>query len=156
MTAMAIGSAVRSGRLNRICRKPGIPPQDHPVGLLVLDRPRRWPSPSRADGLSPQVRAAAKRLSVSNVSLPPLPSLSPLSPRVALYTRPGCHLCDDAREVVEKVTADLGESYEERDITKDPELHRRYLESIPVVEVDGVQVDFWRVSEDRLRAALLG
>jgi len=73
-----------------------------------------------------------------------------------LYSRPGCHLCDDAREVVEKVTADLGEPYEERDITTDPELLLRYLESIPVVEVDGVQVDFWRVSEDRLRAALLG
>ncbi|HTC69242.1 MAG TPA: glutaredoxin family protein [Acidothermaceae bacterium] len=85
------------------------------------------------------------------MSLPP-----PISPRVVLYSRPGCHLCDDAREVVEKVTADLGEPYEERDITTDPELLLRYLESIPVVEVDGVQVDFWRVSEDRLRAALLG
>jgi glutaredoxin len=92
---------------------------------------------------------------VSGVSLlPPLPPS--LSPRVVLYTRPGCHLCDDARKVVEKVTVDLGEPYEERDITADPEQLRRYLESIPVVEVDGVQVDFWRVSEDRLRAALLG
>jgi glutaredoxin len=89
---------------------------------------------------------------VSGVSLLP----PPLPPRVVLYTRPGCHLCDDAREVVEKVTADLGEPYEERDITGDPEQLRRYLESIPVVEVDGVQVDFWRVSADRLRAALLG
>jgi glutaredoxin len=88
--------------------------------------------------------------------VPPVPQLSPLAPRVVLYSRPGCHLCDDAREVVEKVTADLGERYEERDITEDPELLRRYLESIPVVEVDGVQVDFWRVGEDRLRAALLG
>jgi glutaredoxin len=75
-------------------------------------------------------------------------------PRIVLYTRPGCHLCEAAREVVEKVSADVGEPYAERDITVDPQLLRSYVESIPVVEVDGVQVDFWRVSEERLRAAL--
>jgi hypothetical protein len=75
--------------------------------------------------------------------------------RVVLLSRPGCHLCDDARVVVQKVTAELGERYEERDITADPEVLRVYLESIPVVLVDDIQVDFWRVSEDRLRAALV-
>jgi Glutaredoxin-like domain (DUF836) len=76
------------------------------------------------------------------------------APRVVLLGRPGCHLCDDAREIVERVTADLGERYLERDITADPADLRAYGESIPVVLVDGVQVDFWRVSEARLRAAL--
>ena len=71
-----------------------------------------------------------------------------------LYSRPGCHLCDAARAVVEKVTAELGERYAERDITLDPRDLSKYGDSIPVVVVDGVQVDFWRVSEDRLRAAL--
>jgi Fe-S cluster assembly iron-binding protein IscA len=75
--------------------------------------------------------------------------------RVVLFTRPGCHLCDAARAVVERVTTDLGEQYTERDITLDPADLRAYVDSIPVVVVDGVQVDFWRVSEDRLRAALL-
>jgi glutaredoxin len=75
--------------------------------------------------------------------------------RVVLFGRPGCHLCDDARVVVERVTTELGERYEERDITLDPNDLQAYVESIPVVLVDGVQVDFWRVSEDRLRAALL-
>ena len=74
---------------------------------------------------------------------------------MVLFSRPGCHLCDDARVVVERVTTDLGERYEERDITLDPHDLQAYVESIPVVLVDGVQVDFWRVSEDRLRAALL-
>jgi glutaredoxin len=74
--------------------------------------------------------------------------------RVVLFSRPGCHLCDAARRVVEKVSSDLGEPYEECDITLDPQHLSRYVDSIPVVEVDGVQVDFWRVSEDRLRAAL--
>jgi hypothetical protein len=76
--------------------------------------------------------------------------------RVVLFSRPGCHLCDAARAVVEKVTAELGERYAERDITLDPGDLSAYGDSIPVVEVDGVQVDFWRVSEDRLRAALRG
>jgi glutaredoxin len=80
--------------------------------------------------------------------------VSTILPRIVLYTRPGCHLCEAAREVVEKVSADLGEPYVERDITLDPRLLSIYVESIPVVEVDGVQVDFWRVSETRLRAAL--
>jgi len=71
-----------------------------------------------------------------------------------LYSRPGCHLCDAARAVVEKVTAELGERYAERDVTLDPRDLSDYGDSIPVVVVDGVQVDFWRVSEDRLRAAL--
>lgn len=75
-------------------------------------------------------------------------------PRVVLLSKPDCHLCDDARAVVERVTTDLRERYTERDITQDPADLRAYGESIPVVMVDGVQVDFWRVSEARLRAAL--
>ena len=73
---------------------------------------------------------------------------------VTLYTRPGCHLCDDARAVIERVAADLGVGWEERDITTSPEDMREYWDKIPVTLVDGVQVDFWRVSEARLRAAL--
>jgi len=74
--------------------------------------------------------------------------------RVLLLGRPGCHLCDDAREVVARVTAEVGERFVERDITEDPALLAEHGESIPVVFVDGVQVDFWRVSPQRLRAAL--
>jgi Fe-S cluster assembly iron-binding protein IscA len=76
--------------------------------------------------------------------------------RVVLFTRPGCHLCEAARAVVERVTAEFGERYAERDITLDPQDLSAYVDSIPVVVVDGVQVDFWRISEDRLRAALRG
>jgi glutaredoxin len=77
------------------------------------------------------------------------------SPRVRIYAKPGCHLCDEAREVVARVCADLGTSYDEVDITLDPELQRRFGEQIPVTFVDGAQHDFWRVDERRLRAALL-
>jgi glutaredoxin len=75
-------------------------------------------------------------------------------PRITLLGRPGCHLCDDARKVISKVADDLGVPWEERDITKSPADLREYWEKIPVTLVDGVQHDFWRVSEDRLRRAL--
>jgi glutaredoxin len=80
-----------------------------------------------------------------------------MTARVLLYTKPGCHLCDDARAVVEHVCAELGESYDEVDITAGPdsaELVRVYGEEIPVTLVDGHRHDFWRVDPDRLRAAL--
>jgi glutaredoxin len=78
------------------------------------------------------------------------------APRVTLYGKPGCHLCDDARSVVQQVCTELGEAYVEVDILSDPELARRYGEEIPVTLVDGAQHDFWRVDPDRLRAALTG
>ena len=77
-----------------------------------------------------------------------------MTPRVTLYGRQGCHLCDDARVVVARVCADLGEEYAEVDIDSDPELLHRFGEEVPVTFVDGRQHDFWRVDEQRLRAAL--
>ena len=77
-----------------------------------------------------------------------------MNARVTLYTRPGCHLCDDARAVVARVCEELGESFAEVDITTDEDLQDRYGEEIPVTLVDGRQHDFWRVDETRLRAAL--
>ena len=74
--------------------------------------------------------------------------------RVLLYGKPGCHLCDEAREVVVRVCAELGETFEERNILDDPELQRRYGEQIPVTVVDGRQHDVWRVDEARLRQVL--
>lgn len=78
------------------------------------------------------------------------------APRVTLYGRPGCHLCDDARAVIEAVCAELGESFVEISIDDDPELGDRFAHEIPVTFVDGRQHDFWRVSPDRLRRALRG
>jgi glutaredoxin len=73
---------------------------------------------------------------------------------ITLLTRPGCHLCDDARAVIARVAAELGISWQERDITRSESDLRDYSEMIPVTLIDGVQHDFWRVSEQRLRAAL--
>jgi glutaredoxin len=75
-------------------------------------------------------------------------------PRVVLYGRPGCHLCEDARVVVDRVCGELGEQWVEVDITTDPELEQRFGEEVPVTFVDGRQHDFWRVDPDRLTRAL--
>ena len=74
--------------------------------------------------------------------------------RITLIGKPGCHLCDEAREVVAAVAAEVGVGWEERSILDDPALKERYAEQIPVTLVDGRPHDFWRVSADRLRAAL--
>ena len=76
------------------------------------------------------------------------------TPRITLITRPGCHLCDDARAVVSRVADDLGVTWQERSIDDDEALRDQYWEQIPVTLVDGAPHDFWRVSEDRLRTAL--
>jgi glutaredoxin len=79
-----------------------------------------------------------------------------MTERVMLYGKPGCHLCDDARAVVQAVCAELGVGWTEIDITVDPELFEKYGEQIPVTFVDGRQHDFWRVDPARLRKALAG
>lgn len=77
-----------------------------------------------------------------------------MSARVTLYSRAGCHLCDEARAVIQRVCADVGTTYTEVDIDADPQLRERFTDEVPVTYVDGRQHDFWRVSEERLRAAL--
>ena len=71
-------------------------------------------------------------------------------PRITLYGRPACHLCDDAREVLLRV----GEPFQEVDIEGDDELFKRYLERIPVVAVDGADAFELFVDEGALRARL--
>ena len=80
----------------------------------------------------------------------------PLPVRVTLIGRAGCHLCDTARETVQRVTAELGVGWEERSVDSDPALLEQWADQIPVTLVDGRQHDYWRVDEARLRAALGG
>ncbi len=71
-------------------------------------------------------------------------------PRITLLTRPGCHLCEYAREALERVTAVTGVGWVEVSVESDPELEREYGERIPVVLLDGVEHDYFRVDEARL------
>jgi glutaredoxin len=58
---------------------------------------------------------------------------------VVLYSRPGCCLCDDAREILERVRRRRRFDLQERDIDDDDAWLRAYLERIPVVTIDGVE-----------------
>jgi redox-sensing transcriptional repressor len=73
---------------------------------------------------------------------------------VSLYGRPGCHLCDDARAVLERVQADLPFTLIEHDIEADDQLLRRYVERIPVIALDGEELSDFHVDEADLRARL--
>jgi glutaredoxin len=71
---------------------------------------------------------------------------------VTLYTRPGCHLCDDARAAIERVRERAPFRLVEIDIESDDALHRTYLERIPVVELDGEELFEYFVDEAMLAA----
>ncbi|MFK3985479.1 glutaredoxin family protein [Micromonospora sp. NPDC050397] len=71
-------------------------------------------------------------------------------PRLTLITRPGCHLCEVAKEAVDRVVAATGDRWVEVDVTADLELEREYGDRVPVVLLDGKEHGYWRVEEARL------
>lgn len=76
---------------------------------------------------------------------------------ITVIRKPGCHLCDVAREVIDAVIVDLPEAdvdVRELSIEDDPALYAQWWEKIPVVLIDGEFHAHWRVSPERLRAAL--
>lgn len=77
-----------------------------------------------------------------------------LPTRVVVYTKPGCHLCEDACSAVARIVADLGTGWEAVDISGDDALRTQWAEYVPVILVDGEVHDWFRVREDRLREAL--
>lgn len=70
--------------------------------------------------------------------------------RVQLLVKPGCHLCEEAAATVAEVCAARGEAWEPVDGAAHPELLERFADEVPVLFVDGVQRDFWRVDAARL------
>jgi glutaredoxin len=74
--------------------------------------------------------------------------------RVTVYTRVDCGLCATAEVDVARICADTGAGWTTVDVDSDPALRAEYGDRVPVIEVDGREHGFWRVEEDRLRAAL--
>jgi glutaredoxin len=78
---------------------------------------------------------------------------------LTLISKPGCHLCDAARDVVTSVIGELGAeasvTVEEKSIFDDPDLLEKYVEEIPVVLINGKVHNIWRVDPARLKKALL-
>jgi hypothetical protein len=70
--------------------------------------------------------------------------------RLTLITRPGCHLCDVAKEAIERVTAATGERWVEVNVESDRELEAEYGDRVPVTLLDGKEHGYWRVEEERL------
>jgi glutaredoxin len=74
--------------------------------------------------------------------------------RVRLLTRHGCHLCEEAAEVLARVCAETGTGWDTLDVDTDDELRAEYGDQVPVVLLDGREHDSFRVDEARLRADL--
>jgi hypothetical protein len=73
---------------------------------------------------------------------------------LTLYSRPGCHLCEEMKGVIETVTAGQPVDLREVDISGDPDLERRYGLEIPVLEIDGTKIAKYRIDERALRNAI--
>ncbi|HEX4806081.1 MAG TPA: glutaredoxin family protein [Conexibacter sp.] len=74
--------------------------------------------------------------------------------QIVLYGRPGCHLCDEAREALERIREELPFALVERDIEADETLLKAYLERIPVIALDGEELFDFFVDEAELRRRL--
>jgi glutaredoxin len=72
-------------------------------------------------------------------------------PHVIVYSRPGCHLCDDAKHAIQTACRDDEFTFEEIDIESDRELLRKYQYDIPVVTIDGQEVFRHRVDVSKFR-----
>lgn len=75
-------------------------------------------------------------------------------PRVTLVDRQGCHLCEEAAAVIERVADRTGVTWTRVDVDSSPELLHKYTDLVPVVLVDGREVAHWSVTEKSLTRAL--
>ena len=73
---------------------------------------------------------------------------------VTLITRTGCHLCEQAEQLLRPMAAELGFQYTEVDVDADPALKAEHSDDVPVILLDGRQHGYWRVEEQRLRRDL--
>ena len=73
---------------------------------------------------------------------------------VTVYSRTGCHLCENAISLLNGLREELSFEIEVKLIDGNPDLERLYGEQIPVIQIDGEHHDFWRVDEDRFRTSL--
>lgn len=83
-----------------------------------------------------------------------IPGGVPPGPRVVLYTKAGCHLCEDMRAVIDEALEGTGTAVTATDITRDLALFMRFRHDVPVLEVDGREVARHRTTKAALVAAL--
>ena len=73
---------------------------------------------------------------------------------VTLVTRSGCHLCEDAEALLRRLSGEVGFGYTEIDVDADPARQAEYSDRVPVILIDGREHGYWRVEEERFRAAV--
>ncbi|MDX8037531.1 glutaredoxin family protein [Lentzea sp. BCCO 10_0856] len=73
---------------------------------------------------------------------------------VLLMSRVSCHACEVAAVEIERICGEVGATWSVEDVDSDPELRAEYGDRVPVFLVDGVEHGYWKVEEERLRAAL--
>jgi glutaredoxin len=74
--------------------------------------------------------------------------------KITIYSRPGCHLCDDAQNVLESLREELNFEIEVINIDEDVELIKLYSDQVPVIHIDGIHHDFYKVDPLRFRSSL--
>lgn len=80
--------------------------------------------------------------------------MPPTDHAVTLVTRAGCHLCEDAEQLLRRLSGELGFAYRELDVDAAPELREEYSDRVPVILIDGKEHGYWRVEEARFRKAV--
>ena len=73
---------------------------------------------------------------------------------ITIYSRHGCHLCDDAQKTLESLRKELNFEIEVIDIDQDAELIKLYSDQVPVIHIDGIHHDFYKVDPLRFRSSL--
>ncbi len=74
--------------------------------------------------------------------------------QITIYSRTGCHLCDDAQKILESMQKELNFDIEVIDIDESTELIKLYSDQVPVIHIDGLHHDFYKVDPDRFRSSL--
>ncbi len=74
--------------------------------------------------------------------------------QITIYSRTGCHLCDDAQKILESMQEELNFEIEVIDIDESAELIKLYSDQVPVIHIDGLHHDFYKVDPDRFRSSL--
>ena len=80
--------------------------------------------------------------------------MAPSDHHVTLITRVDCHLCADAAATLAGLRAELGFDYDELDVDADRDRRNEYSDRVPVILIDGKEHGYWRLEEERFRAAL--
>jgi glutaredoxin len=73
---------------------------------------------------------------------------------ITIYSRQGCHLCDDAQKTLESLREELNFVIDVIDIDQDAELIKLYSDQVPVIHIDGTHHDFYKVDPLRFRSSL--